>query len=63
MERQKYMLDLILDICDRSFEFEDFEQCRNYFKQLINILRQMNYSRFDSEQFKDYQQQLSKLLS
>lgn len=63
MERQKYMLDLILDICDRSFEFEDFEQCRNYFKQLINILRQMNYSKFDSEQFKDYQQQLSKLLS
>lgn len=63
MERQKYMLDLILDICDRSFEFEDFEQCRNYFKQLINILRQMNYSRFDSEQFKEYQQQLSKLLS
>ena len=63
MERQKYMLDLILDICDRSFEFEDFEQCRNYFKQLINILRQMNYSWFDSEQFKDYQQQLSKLLS
>lgn len=63
MERQKYMLDLILDICDRSFEFEDFEQCRNYFKQLINILRQMNYSRFDNEQFKDYQQQLSKLLS
>ena len=63
MDRQKFMLDLILDICDRSFEFEDFEQCRNYFKQLINILRQMNYSEFESEQFKDYQQQLSKLLS
>ena len=63
MDRQKFMLDLILDICDRSFEFEDFEQCRNYFKQLINILRQMNYSEFGSEQFKDYQQQLSKLLS
>ena len=63
MERQKFMLDLILDICDRSFEFEDFEQCRNYFKQLINVLRQMNYSEFGGEQFKDYQQQLSKLLS
>ena len=63
ISRQKFMLDLILDICDRHFEFDDFEQCRNYFKQLINILRQMNYSKFDSEQFKDYQQQLSKLLS
>ena len=58
ISRQKFMLDLILDICDRHFEFDDFEQCRNYFKQLINVLRQ-----FDSEQFKDYQQQLSKLLS
>lgn len=63
MERQKFMLDLILNICDRSFEFEDFEQCRNFFKQIINVLRQMNYSKFDSEQFKDYQQQLNKLLS
>ena len=63
ISRQKFMLDLILDICDRHFEFDDFEQCRNYFKQLINVLRQMNYSKFDSEQFKDYQQQLSKLLS
>lgn len=63
MERQKFMLDLILNICDRSFEFEDFEQCRNFFKQIINVLRQMNYSKFDSEQFIDYQQQLNKLLS
>ena len=63
ISRQKFMLDLILDICDRHFEFDDFEQCRNYFKQLINVLRQMNYSKFDSEQFKDYQQQLNKLLS
>ena len=63
ISRQKFMLDLILDICDRHFEFDDFEQCRNYFKQLINVLRQMNYSKFDNEQFKDYQQQLSKLLS
>ena len=63
ISRQKFMLDLILDICDRHFEFDDFEQCRNYFKQLTNVLRQMNYSKFDSEQFKDYQQQLSKLLS
>ncbi len=63
MERQRYMLDLILDICDKSFEFEDFEQCRNFYTQIINTLRQMNYSAFKSEQFNDYQQQLNKLLS
>ncbi len=63
MERQKYMLNLIIGICERDFSFEDFEECRSYFKQMINILRQMNYSEFQSDKFKEYQQQLSKFLS
>ncbi|MBR5076120.1 MAG: V-type ATP synthase subunit A [Bacteroidales bacterium] len=63
MERQKYMLDCILDICDRSFEFENFEECRTYFKDLINTLRQMNYTEFQSPKFHDYEQQLKKQLS
>ena len=62
MERQKYMLDLILEICDRSFEFDGFEACRDYFKNVINLLRQMNYSTFDGPEFKDYRTQLDKLL-
>jgi len=63
IERQRYMLDLILGICERKFEFDGFEQCRDTFKQMINILRQMNYSAFKSEQFNNYQQQLHNLLS
>jgi V/A-type H+-transporting ATPase subunit A len=63
IERQKYMLDCILDICDRTFEFENFEECRNYFKDLINTLRQMNYTEFQSPKFHDYEQQLKKQLS
>lgn len=62
LERQKFMLNLILDICDREFSFEDFEQCRNFFKELINDLRQMNYSQFHSETFEKYNSELSKLL-
>ncbi len=62
LERQKFMLNLIMDICDRSFEFEDYEQCRAYFKQVINVLRQMNYSEFESDNFKGYYNQLLKLL-
>ncbi len=62
LERQKFMLNLILDICDREFSFEDFEQCRNFFKELINDLRQMNYSQFYSEAFEKYNSELSKLL-
>lgn len=63
IERQRYMLDLILEICERKFEFDGFEQCRDTFKQIINILRQMNYSEFKGSQFNDYQQQLHNLLS
>ena len=62
LERQKYMLQLILDICKREFEFEDFEKCRDYFKNMINILRQMNYSEFQSEKFNGFIQQLNQLL-
>ena len=63
LERQKYMLDLILDICKRPFEFDDYEVCRSYFKEMINILKQMNYSEFGSEAFENYRASLTKHLS
>ena len=62
IERQKYMLDLVLEICGLSFSFEDYEKCRDYFKNLINILRQMNYSEFHSEAFEDYRNKLNEIL-
>ncbi|MBR1872421.1 MAG: V-type ATP synthase subunit A [Bacteroidales bacterium] len=61
IDRQKYMLDLILEICDTSFEFEDYEKCRDFFKTLINLLRQMNYSEFQGESFNNYRKELDKL--
>ena len=63
IERQKYMLDLILEICAKQFDFDDYEKCRAYFKDMINIMRQMNYSLWPSEKFNDYRIKLDKLLS
>lgn len=63
LERQKYMLDLILDICERKFEFENYDKCREYFKEVINVLRQMNYSEYYSEAFKLHSDKLNQLLS
>ena len=62
LERQKYMLNLIMDICSRDFDFEDYEQCRDYFKNLINNLRQMNYTTFQSKEFDAYREKINKLL-
>ncbi len=61
LERQRYMLDLVMDICRKEFEFEDFEKCREYFKNLINELRQMNYSVFGSEDFNAYRESVNKM--
>ena len=62
MNRQKYMLDLVLDICGIDFDFEDFEKCREFFKELINDLRQMNYTKFHSEGFENYAEKIHKLI-
>ena len=63
LERQKFMLDLILALCDRPFEFDNFDECRNFFKELINTLRQMNYTEFKGEKFNAYEQQLRQYLT
>ena len=62
MDRQKYMLDLVLALCDIDFDFEDFEKCREFFKELINDLRQMNYTKFHSEEFENYAKKINKLI-
>ena len=63
MERQKYMLNLILEVCDRKFQFDDYEECRKRFKQIINAMRQMNYSAWGSEAFEQNRNNLNELLS
>ncbi|MDR1129615.1 MAG: V-type ATP synthase subunit A [Prevotellaceae bacterium] len=63
MERQKYMLDLVLEICRAYPAFENYEECSAYYKNLINILKQLNYSEFQSEKFKDYEEQVAKQLT
>lgn len=63
MERQQMMYKMVLDICDRSFGFADFETCSKFFKGLINLFRQMNYSEWKSDKFYDYQKQIENYVS
>ena len=62
LERQKYMLDRVIKICHTDLNFEDFNEVSTFFKTLINHLKQMNYSEFQSEDFKKYQQQYEQLI-
>lgn len=63
IERQKMMYEMVLDICDREFAFAGFEECASFFKGLINLFRQMNYSEWKSEKFEDYRRQIEKTVS
>ena len=49
IERQKMMYEMVLNVCRKSFDFEDFEACSRFFKGLINLFRQMNYAEWQSE--------------
>ena len=62
LDRQRFMLNLVLDICDHEFEFDNYEECRNYFKEMINLLRQMNFSEFEGEQFNKYMAEIKQKL-
>ncbi len=62
MARQEYMLSLVLEVCDHPFQFDNYEECSKKYKEIINILRQMNYSEFHGDDFNKYHEQLYKAL-
>ena len=63
IERQKMMYKMVLDICRKDFAFADFEECSQFFKGLINLFRQMNYSQWQSEKFNGYLKQIEEYVS
>ncbi len=62
LERQDYMLKKVIDICRSDFHFENFQEVSKYFKNLINLFKQMNYQEFQSDQFNDYDKQVEALV-
>ncbi len=63
IDRQKYILDMVTGICRTDFEFDNFNKVADFFKELINIGRQMNYSEFQSDRFNKYRTQLDEAIS
>ncbi|MCG2759626.1 MAG: V-type ATP synthase subunit A [Candidatus Delongbacteria bacterium] len=57
-ERQKFMLEQVLDVYHTKFNFNSFEEVNPFFKSIINTFKQMNYSEFKSDKFNDYLSQI-----
>ena len=63
LERQEFMLKLVMDICNSDYEFDSFLEVMEYFKRIINVCKQMNYSEFHSQKFEEHLGKLKELLA
>ena len=63
MERQEDILDLVIDICRADYRFDTFLEVMDWFKKLINLCKQMNYSAYKSEAFEDYKRQIRAMVA
>ena len=63
LERLKYMQERIAEICEASFRFSTYEEVAVYFRSIINVWKQINYSAFQSGEFKNFNKQLDEILN
>ncbi len=63
LERQKYMLEKVLEVVDTEFTFSNFEEVSDFFKRMINQFKQMNYSDFKSDKFKTHEKELGDIIN
>jgi V/A-type H+-transporting ATPase subunit A len=63
IRRQQFMVELVLGIYRTWFEFKSFDEVANYFKRIINTLKQMNYSTYESDEFRGHREELDEIMS
>ena len=62
LERQEEILNLVTEICEIDFKFDNFLDVVDYFKKMINLCKQMNYSEYKSAQYNDYVAQIKAMV-
>src|SRR6056297_1850824 len=62
VERQNYVFNQLFEILGSELELEDKEDARHFFNQLRQHFVDWNYSEWDSDEFKDNEQKIKKLL-
>jgi len=61
--RQKYLLNKVTDICEAKYSFDGFEEISSYFRRVINLIRDMNRTVYESDKFYEYERQINSLLA
>jgi V/A-type H+/Na+-transporting ATPase subunit A len=62
LERQEEILDLVTEICEVDYQFDNFLDVVDFFKKMINLCKQMNYSAYKSEQYNGYVSQIKDMI-
>ena len=62
LERQEEILNLVTEICEIDFKFDNFLEVVDYFKKMINLCKQMNYSEYKSEQYNQYVSEIKAMI-
>ncbi len=63
LERQEEIVDMVIDICHADFEFDTFLEVMDFFKKVINICKQVNYSEYKSDDYYRYRKELDEFLA
>ncbi len=62
-DRQKYVFDLIVEIIDQEFQFEDKESARRFFLELRQKFLNWNATKFQSPEFKSAEREIREKIS
>lgn len=63
VERQEYVFGKLLKVMDTKMKFDDKNVARSFFQQLTQTCRDWNNSPFESDEFKQIEEQMTKALA
>lgn len=63
LERQKETLQLIWRYLGRDYLFSDKDEARTYFTRLMGLIKDLNYSPQESQEYLDYLKRIDELQS
>jgi len=63
IERQEEILNLVTEICEHEFQFDTFLDVTDFFRKLINLCKQWNYTQFKSDDYFAMKKQIQEFIN